>query len=316
MHAFWTNYHLWRAINVVVDSRIIKFPLPPCSRIVPIQCSWWNSTKGPSDTTTKLLDNCEEQLGIRNPQTIATARLLAIGGVVFHRCNQILGGKDCLFYQSIDSYRGAANERAPFWKSLVSLCEFFGGEATYLEEQQKPPRPLQHNTTPLTPKPRTRKAVIEQSAHWMMEKKTDFTPKVGRKNKSQPHKAAAHSMRQKKCRGVVLVSRVGTRGLCKLCRQKTSYFCTGCKNAYCFQTGGDCGEKIKQMRKLKTIPSTAMPARFLILSSKGKDGTTTTMKVRNSCFHIAHSTQYEKFFEEKEQQNGDENKTPDKRIGN
>ena len=49
--------------------------------------------KGPSDTTTKLIDKVEEQLGIRKPRTIATARLLTIGAVAFHRSNQMIKSK-------------------------------------------------------------------------------------------------------------------------------------------------------------------------------------------------------------------------------
>ena len=240
LHSFWTNYKLWRSLNVVVDEQSIKFPLPPCSRIIPMQCSWWNSTKGPSDTTTRLLDSCEEQLGIRNPQTVATARLLGIGGVIFHRLNQFLSAKDCDAYDSIDSYRKAGNNRTPYWKSIVTICELAGGEIELLHKKQLPPPIPRAVATPLTPKPRTRRSSVEQPANFIASRKTDNTPKQGRKNKSQPHKAAAHALRQTQCLGVTLVSRVGTQGLCKLCRQKTS----GCKTPYCYQIGKTCGEKI------------------------------------------------------------------------
>ena len=315
MHSFWCNYQLWRALNVNVNEAIIRFPLPPCSRIIPIQCSWWNSTKGPSDTTTKLLDNCEEQLGVRTPQTIAVARLLGIAGVVFHRCNQILSGRDCSSYPSANAYRGAANKRAPFWKSLVTLCEFIGGESSFLKEKQKPPPPPQQVLTPVTPRQqvRTRKGSKIQAARWT-EMKTGNTPKLGRKNKSEPHKAVSHALRGKKCLGVTLVSRVDTRGKCKMCGQKTFYYCTGCKNSFCFQTGGDCGEKIKKMMKNKTIGKTNIPPLFYNLTERSKDGTKNTkFKFRNSCYHIAHAEQVEKYFETKASENKEdeeENATP------
>jgi hypothetical protein len=87
-HAFWTNYGVWRALNV--DLSNISFPLPPAARCLPFQNAYWNAMKGPSDTTTKLVDKVEEHLGIRKPRTIATARLLTIGAVAFHRSNQMI----------------------------------------------------------------------------------------------------------------------------------------------------------------------------------------------------------------------------------
>ena len=67
------------------------------------------------------------------------------------------------------------------------------------------------------------------------------------------------------------------------------------------------------MKKHGMIPLTSMPRRFLVLTMKGKNGTKTKMKVRNSCYHIGHMCQIEKYFKEKEPENvGEENATPNK----
>ena len=83
-HAFTTNYRLWRAINVEVDERAIRFPLPPMDMFLPCQNAEWNVSKGPSDTLTKLFDSCEEVITVRSPQTVSIARLLSVGGAAFH----------------------------------------------------------------------------------------------------------------------------------------------------------------------------------------------------------------------------------------
>ena len=68
----------------------IHFQLPPC-QYFSLVCANWNLTKGPSDTATKIMDQSfQEQLGVRKPQTIATAQLILIGLVVsLHRVKQI-----------------------------------------------------------------------------------------------------------------------------------------------------------------------------------------------------------------------------------
>jgi hypothetical protein len=82
-HLFWTNYGVWRALNVV-DLNRLSFPLPPAACCLPFQNAYWNAMKGPSDTATKLIDKVEEQLGIHEPHAIATARLLTIAAAAFH----------------------------------------------------------------------------------------------------------------------------------------------------------------------------------------------------------------------------------------
>ena len=109
MHSFLTNCNVWNALNVdkhLVSSPSLceidsfsKFPLECLQRCVKgtvlllesddlTHCV--SSTSGPSDTTAKLLDNCEEHLSVRTPRTIVTARLIAVGTVAFHRSYQML----------------------------------------------------------------------------------------------------------------------------------------------------------------------------------------------------------------------------------
>ena len=124
MHSFWTNYMVWRALNVNVNPNNVKFPLPACARCIPFQNAKWNVLKGPSDTTTKLLDTVEENLGIRTPRTIAMARLMAVGSVAFHRSNQMLSAKSPSQYPTLYHFRVASNNRHTMASSLMVLIEF------------------------------------------------------------------------------------------------------------------------------------------------------------------------------------------------
>ena len=93
------NLKVWRALNVA--GRVpteIRFALLPCQYFVCAKC---NLTKGPSDRTGTFLTNLcrSEKLGIRKPQTIATAQLILIGTVIsLHRVKHILNADTNLWY--------------------------------------------------------------------------------------------------------------------------------------------------------------------------------------------------------------------------
>ena len=118
--AFWNHFKLWRSING--PNVNVKFPLPPCDRLIPYQHSLWNASKGGGDTITKLIDSNEENLGIRTPQTIATSRILMLYGVAYHRELQMLTAKDDVdCYDNLFDFRSACNTRWSFHQSLRYL---------------------------------------------------------------------------------------------------------------------------------------------------------------------------------------------------
>ena len=132
-HSFTMNYRLWRALNV---GGSVRFPLPPCDRFLPCQNADWNLAKGPSDTLTKLFDDCEESVTIRSPQTIAVSRLLVVSASAFHRCLQTIGAKESTeSYKSVDNYRKAASNRSTFKSSLMQLTQFLWEEFQELEKE-------------------------------------------------------------------------------------------------------------------------------------------------------------------------------------
>jgi hypothetical protein len=95
LNSFSTNYAIWRRLNVNPQPDI-HFPLPKCARIIPYVNSYWNSTKGASDTITGLFDDNDEKLGVRTAQTIPVAHLLMLQQTLFFRGSQMLRAKDNL----------------------------------------------------------------------------------------------------------------------------------------------------------------------------------------------------------------------------
>jgi hypothetical protein len=245
-HAFWSNYMLWRALNIEVRASNIWFPLPPCRHCIPFQNAYWNVLKGPSDTTTKLLDNVEEHLGVRTPRTVATARLLSVGSVAFHRSLQILSAKASKEYASLQHFRHAANERYSVGRSLVMLIEMLAKDYRLLNTARSEADMFQVSFWPATMIPpnvspirRSTRQHADQpgKVEWGFAVKQGITPCKGRTLN------LSHKIREKQCDGRVLVSLIpdpttdkvrDVRSKCRLCGTKTSFYCTGCKNYLCF----------------------------------------------------------------------------------
>ena len=181
LHSFMTNYKLWRCLNVTVTTGI-RFPLPPMTMIIPYLNAFWNVTKGPSDTMTKLLDTCEENLGIRSPQSVAVARLIALQGVAFHRCSQFITGKHPSYYESLGSYQDAANHRASFQKNVSNIIHLLQEDLDSINKVRNP-APLP--PLPATPPPRrpTRNTHRIEAVTWQPKARTNCTPSQGRKKK-------------------------------------------------------------------------------------------------------------------------------------
>ena len=121
-HAFHTNYLLWRSLNVDPDTNAIKFPLPPCDGFIPCQNAEWNLSKGPSDTLTKLFDDCVEAITVQTPQTIAMARFISVLFMAFHCSLQIVNAKEDLRkYKTLENFRRTANNCSSFKSSILQL---------------------------------------------------------------------------------------------------------------------------------------------------------------------------------------------------
>jgi hypothetical protein len=130
MHSFWTNFNLWRALNILgLNGSNIYFTICPHARLIPVQNAHWNLLEGPSDMATKLLDKVEEKLGIRAPRTVATSRLRLLTSVEFHRGRQMITAKDNIScYVTLQAYHDAANIRTSLVDSLDKIIRSFRAE--------------------------------------------------------------------------------------------------------------------------------------------------------------------------------------------
>ena len=293
LHSFMTNYKLWRSLNVNVTLGI-RFPLPPMTMIIPFVNAFWNVTKGPSDTMTRLLDTCEENLGIRNPQSVAVARLMALQGVAFHRTAQFITSKNPNYYGSLKSFRDAANHRLPFQKSMSIIIHFLKNDLSSLERsQQSAPLP----PLPVTPPPRrtTRNTKKVEAVKWQPKSRTNCTPITGRRKKTPDDKTLTDDARSAACVGLVpLLS--AKRLTCRLCGSRTFYICSWCKRPLCM-TKGRLGEEKIQIYKDRCDVNDEEPAAMVSLTQYDpKKGELVKKEFINTCYHIAHSKQWEVFF--------------------
>ena len=293
IHSFVTNYKLWRCLNIDIPSGI-KFPLPPMRMIIPYVNAFWNCTKGPSDTMTRLLDSCEENLGIRSPQTIATARLFGILAVAFHRCHQVASSdKDAAFYQSMQGYRDAANQRSSFQKSMSVLVHFFKEELDSMTNKTEA-TPRSYPTTP--PRPSTRSSRQVTAVTWHRKMKTGTTPKPCRRGGGGSAKALTDEARAASCIGLVPLL-MENRRKCRLCNSQTFYVCSWCKRPLCLSRGRGLDEKIEKYANKYGIPTSQKPSKYVSLAEYDPEKEEKIqMQAINTCYHIAHAKRWQDFF--------------------
>ena len=299
MHSFVTHLKLWRALNIHVTQGI-QFPLPQMRMIIPFINAVWNSTKGPSDTMTKLLDSCEENLGIRTPQCVSVARLLGLLGIAFHRSSQTATSKDLSFYKTITAFRDAANERTTFQKSLATLVHLMKDELKEL--QAGPPLPIIPTTPPPTRTTRASRNVLPVTWHnWIV---TGCTPKAGRPVMGNNRKQLTDEARAASCIGLVPILVEDERPNCRICGFQTHYICSGCKRPLCLTLGRKRDEKRNAYVKKFQLRESEKPPKYVSLvqfdlNSKSKK----EVKGVNTCFHIAHAKQWDRFFSTNDNEN-------------
>ena len=252
--AFRNHFKLWRSING--PNVNVKFPLPPCDRLIPYQHSLWNASKGGGDTITKLIDSNEENLGIRTPQTIATSRILMLYGVAYHRELQMLTAKDDVdCYDNLYDFRNACNTRSSFHQSLRYLRDLFLIEAekaareseliSYNEVRQRARATLLPPATPNRSHIITRRAPVSRTVPIAPTPSYGGTPKRGRSSQLESNLCRIHSLRASECLGLYSgVKKKSTdkhvrkkdllQGSCALCKMATFNYCFGCRRYLCY----------------------------------------------------------------------------------
>ena len=116
---------LWRKMFVEEPN---KLPLPSLIRIIPSVHAYWNSVKGGSDTSTKLMDDCPVYVphSAANLESMAVSRLLGLSFVTIHRLRQVISSKELTGnYGSIKNLRQAAKQRFSFHHSFLVCMDSF-----------------------------------------------------------------------------------------------------------------------------------------------------------------------------------------------
>lgn len=119
---------LWRAMFLQGSSRL---PLPSLTRIIPAVHSYWNSVKGGSDTSTKLMDDCPIYVPqcAANMESKAVSRIMGLSFVSIHRLRQVFSSKELQnHYGSLHHYRTAAKQRFSFHYTMLECMDYFIGK--------------------------------------------------------------------------------------------------------------------------------------------------------------------------------------------
>lgn len=301
MASFETTYSIWHRLNVTVQADV-HFPLPKCSRIIPYPNSNWNATKSPSDTTTKLIDSCDEKLGVRTPQTLAVARMMQLKQHQYFRAMQMLSSKEDLteFYHSVRHYRDAASHRLTFAASFEQSKGFL--RAKIRAAMKGPDR----QSLTATPQPvagrRAKRGIVHTIKKIGHAIRVGATP--GRKKRTTEQIALA-SQRNQECLGISLLPMVNVqndagkfkalkRDHCALCGVSAAMYCTGCNRFFCMNKDRmealvDKGHITAEDGKKKTI-------KLPVLNAKTKE--TQYKWFLRSCYQIAHEKKWEEYWDQ------------------
>ena len=261
-------------------------PFPSFNRLIPAIYAFWNSVKGGSDTTTKLMDDCILRVpkAHMNPETVAIARLFMITFVLYHRLSQIFSANSDLDqYSSLYKYRNAASHRRTFHNSLLQCARYFKKELektmTHQETATTPPaatRSTRQNPNRSRP---INDGVIPEPITFAPAR-TGKTHQRGLTRKMQRGQLPIEiEQRLNNCFGVMVKALPPHQQRCEICKKKTSWECALCKCWLCVDRKG-----LKEMDNSK-----------LELYQHEDNGRTVTF--RKSCYHNAHQALWKRVSE-------------------
>ena len=269
--------------NLWHSMRLQPLPLPALRRLIPAIYAYWNSVKGGSDTTTKLMDDCLVQIPKchMNTETVAVSRLVMLVYVLNHRLSQINSGKDDLgFYKSLFNWRQAASARTTFHSTLLQHHQIFKKMLTDMQEAPAgpPSTPIRH-VSPSSPPRRTRGALVDgvmpQTLDLIAPRLPTQTPKkivafIRNGTASEPIQEMV-----KHCTGIPMqIFPLKSNYTCAICKKSTSWYCAGCKRWVCLNVKGGANSKQRE-----------------IYSKKFGDNQKHFTK---ACFHIMHEKAWER----------------------
>ena len=279
------------AANIWSSLTQLSKPFPSFHRLIPAVYAFWNTVKGGSDTTTKLMDDCIIRIPKKylNTETVAMARLISLLFVLIHRLNQLFSANnDTNFYTSLFKYRKDASRRSTFHVSLLLCRDIFNkmlAQATAnsntanLRNQQQSPSSTTTRSSTNPARQVRRRNPMRQHINGVIPERVPFgatlpmkTPTkmslLSKKNSTANIPKEIKEMLQR-CTGQPMKSNPIKRGKCALCGTNTPWYCVGCKRWLCMER-----RSVKDNNKC-----------LKLYNHKVREQDVTFLKV---CFHEAH----------------------------
>ena len=219
-------------------------PIPSLHRLIPSICAYWNSVKGGSDTTTKLMDDCILQIpkSAMNMETVCITRLLQALMVLCHRQFQCMSNHKPLDdFDSLLHWRHAASYRFTFHKTLLLFAKVF---ATKAKEKRVTSIHVTHTPAPISqtrqvsPMPQfQQRQPIDGITPSLLLCAPTLSTKTPRKIQTSIRDGSASSEIMDmvhKCVGIPVQKYPTTaNNPCAVCKKNTSWYCMGCKQWIC-----------------------------------------------------------------------------------
>ena len=311
-HSFIMDLYLWRKLLI---EKVLRLPVPPCNRILPIIHSYWNNNKGGSDTTTKLIMTCPVKFASSGrPPTVVFARLLQLFAILLHRQHHSSrANAKWHTYGSLFHIRNTNNKQWPLWNTLRELEVWLVQQADTDQARmahgsnfRTAPSSNNENVPPRTPSrqrvtfvsagtpPPRRDNPTNPFTERLLVTCTGATPRRGRPAYpkgplSKAQKEFHH--RASKCDGSQYYKAAKNRKKpCHLCRKETPWICMGCHRPACnVNRDTELRKLISEGAKSVAFLNGKKPPADIQFETKGVDGTATVVcKVENSCHRILH----------------------------
>ena len=317
---FVTQHGLWHCLTFPKNDPLqktlgVRFPMPPCARLIPMSNSSYNSGKGGSDTNSYLAWMHRARLPKPTAETAPIAFQLSSIAIMCHRIQQLMSGHKTLNeFASLQHYRNSACKRRPYRRSLTTIINFLQSTANQgntsnalLSSGEKRKRESEEKTPTLRRKTRSVQEVHEVC--WT-SRTTGGTSQQGRPFVAKDitiHREADLS-RQDACFGnpvrYMAWSKkkkqiVNGHKICVVCKMKTPFVCTHCKRGVCLDK--DRRDRLlnppteKSRKKAEALPKQYTkeelgPKIIAFQSIDPISKETTTMYGMKTCWHIHHAT--------------------------
>ena len=238
---------LWK--TMFSDATIL--PRPVLQRIIPRTHAQWNSTKGGSDTVTKLVDGCflKPPRNYTNFESVAFGRCISNLVATILKLYHVVSAKDNVAqsYPSMQHYRNAASHRMTYGRMLRRLYTFFKEEAKD-EANKENQEPADEPTN--TGRVRRARAQGHSSVPELLDfctQKTFQTPMKARRRQIEKGIVSNRILeRTTHCTGhpIEIIeqdegNKKDPRRECYLCSTKTAWRCTKCRLYFCMNYKGN-----------------------------------------------------------------------------